>query len=114
MPKNLDETVREKRRVDAKDKRRDYMGLKRAAGAHPLGQLMSWSFSGRNKCAGTHGSKGVEKKTVSARCAKELEVKRKTEERTARESERREMTDLLVVPRPVESLQNDVGFSGKT
>ena len=34
--------------------------------------------------------------------------------RTKRESERRrEMADLLVLPRPVESLQNGAGFSGK-
>ena len=52
-------------------------------------------------------------KTVFAR---EIEVKGKTKERRKRESSerRREMADLLVLPRPAESLQNGVGFSGKT
>ena len=38
------------------------------------------------------------------------------EERTERESDRRrrEITDLLVLPRPVMSVQNGAGFSGKT
>ena len=37
--------------------------------------------------------------------------------RTERESDRRrkrEMADLLVLPRPAKSLQNGAGFSGKT
>ena len=35
--------------------------------------------------------------------------------RTERESERRrEMADLLLLPRPAESLQNGTSFSGKT
>ena len=46
----------------------------------------------------------------------EIKVKGKMEERTERESDRRrrEMADLIVLPRPAKSLQNGAGFSGKT
>ena len=50
-------------------------------------------------------------KTVPAR---EIEVKGKTEERTERASEKKEVADLLVLPRPAKTLQNGAGFSGKT
>ena len=33
--------------------------------------------------------------------------------RTERESDRRKVADLLVLPRPAKSLQNDAGSSGK-
>ena len=35
--------------------------------------------------------------------------------RTERESDRRrEKADLLMLPKPAKSVQNDIGFSGKT
>ena len=50
--------------------------------------------------------------------AREFEVKGKMEDKTQRqgqsESRRREMADLLVLPRPAKSLQNGAGFSRKT
>ena len=53
---------------------------------------------------------------VAARSATEFEVKGKMEARTERESDRRrrEVADLVVLPRPTKSLQNGAGFSGKT
>ena len=46
----------------------------------------------------------------------EFEITGKMEERTERESDsrRREVADLLVLPRPAKSMQNGAGFSGKT
>ena len=40
-------------------------------------------------------------------------MKGKVEERTERESKRREMADLLMLTRPEKSLQNGADFSGK-
>ena len=55
-------------------------------------------------------------KTVPARSAREFEVNGKMEERTERESDkrRREVADLLVLPRPAKSVQDGANFSGKT
>ena len=58
----------------------------------------------------------MREKTVPARFATEFDIREKMEERTERESDRRrrEMADLLVLPRSAKSVQNGAGFSGKT
>ena len=55
-------------------------------------------------------------KTIHARSAAEFEIGGKMEERTERESDRRrrEVEDLLVLPRSAKSVQNGAGFSGNT
>ena len=57
----------------------------------------------------------MKEKRVPARSAREFEVQQKTDKSTEQESERRrrEMADLLVLPRPAKSLQNGTGFSEK-
>ena len=65
-------------------------------------------------------SKGGER-AVPVRCAREFEVKGKTKERTVyrgqnkilKERKKKQMANLLVLPRPAESLQSGAGFSGK-
>ena len=70
---------------------------------------------GRNECSGIHCSliEQKERKTVSARDQGKREEK---VGRTERESDRRkrEVEDLLVLPRPTKSVKNSAGFSGKT
>ena len=84
-----------------------------------LSSLSAASFPGRNEYPGTHCSLIIQKereKTVSARSAREIEVKGKMEKRTEGDSDRRrrEVADLLVLPRPAKSVQNGAGFSRKT
>ena len=60
--------------------------------------------------------------TVSARCSRKCEVKERRRRRQSskdrarfgEKEKRREMADLLGLPRLVESLQNNASFSGKT
>ena len=94
-----------------------------AEGASSAPRLVSSSavsFPGRNECPGTHCSliEQEEKKTVAARYATEFKIREKMEERTERESDsrrrKREMADLLVLPRPAKSVQNVAGFCGET
>ena len=57
----------------------------------------------------------MRKKTLPARSSREIEVKGKMEKRTERDSDRRrrKVADLLVLPRPAKSVQNDAGWSEK-
>ena len=86
-----------------------------ASSASRLASSSAVSFPGRNECPGTHCSL-IEQEEREDRSATEFGIRGKMEERTEREADRRrrEMADLLVLPRPAKSVQNGAGFSGKT
>ena len=112
MSKYFDETVRlqsEKRQERIRKIRGERLqGIAEGASSAPhLASSSAASFPGRNECPGTHCSlieqeereDGGEDRVV----------------RTERESDnRREVADLLVLPRPAKSVQNGAGFSGIT
>ena len=90
-------------------------GIAEGASSTPcLASSSTDSFPGRNECPGTHCSLIEQEKRKQF--LPEIKVKGKMEERTERESDRRrrEVADLLVLPRPVVSVQNGAGFTGKT
>ena len=118
--KNLKETVRlqsEKRQEWIREIKERLQGI--AEGTSSVLRLASSSaasFPGRNECLGTHCSLMIQEdreKTVPTRSAREIVVKGKMEKRTERDSDRRrrEVGDLLVLPRPAKSVQNGAGFS---
>ena len=84
--------VREKIRVDTRDKRRERLhGIAEGASSAPrLASLSAVLFPGRNECLGTHCSlkNRRREKTVPARSATEFVIRGKMEERTERESDR--------------------------
>ena len=124
MSKNFDETVRLQSKKREERKIREERLQRIAEGASSAPRLASSSaalFSRRNECPGTHCNliEHEEKKTVPDKSAREFEIKRKDGgrnkmARTKRESDkkRREMAELLVLPRPAKSVQNGAGFSG--
>ena len=89
MSKNLDETVRlqsEKRQEWIREIRGERLqGIAEdSSSAARLASSSAASFPGRNECPGTHCSlieQNEGEKTVPARSAREIEVKRKTEKR---------------------------------
>ena len=97
MSKNLDETVRlqsEKGQEWIREIRGERLqGItKGASSASLLASSSSASFPGRNECPGTHYSlikQEEREKTIPTRSAREIEVKRKMEERKERELDRR-------------------------
>ena len=121
-PKNFDEIVRhqsEKRDEWIREIRGERLqgNAEGASSAPRLARSSAASFPKRNECPETNCSliEQEKEKTVPARSAREFEVKGKMEERTGRESDRRrEVADLLVLPRPAKSMQNGTGFSRNT
>ena len=121
MSKNLKETVRlqsEKRQEWIREiKEERLQGIAEGtSSALRLASSSAASFRGRNECLGTHCSLIIQEdreKTVPTRSAREIVVKGKMEKRTERDSDRRrrEVADLLVLPRPAKSVQNGAGFS---
>ena len=126
MSKNLDETVRlqsEKRREWIREIRERLQGIAKDASSAPrLASSSAASFPGRNECPGTHCSL-IEQEREDSSCQICHRVSDKNKyggedrvARTERESDRRrrDLADLLMLPRPAKSLQNGAGFSGKT
>ena len=128
MSKNLDETVRLQSEIrqewirEVKGERLQGIG-EGASSAPRLASSSAVSFSGRNECPGIHCSLIEQKEREDSSCQICHRVWDKRKDggedkaaRTERESDgrRREMTDLLVLPRPEKRVQNDAGFSGKT
>ena len=128
MSKYFDETVRlqsEIRREWIRQVKEERLqGIAEDASSAPrLASLSAASFPGRNECPGTHCSLIEEEERVDSSCqiCHRVWDNRKgggedRAARTQRESDRRrrEMADLLVLPRPAKSVQNGAGFSGKT
>ena len=123
MSQYFDETVRlqsEKREKSIREIRGERLqGIAEGASSAPrLASSSAASFPRRNECPGTHCSliDRRKKKTVPARSATEFEMRGQGDEDRTRVSQekKREITDLLVLPRPAKSVQNGAGFSGKT
>ena len=120
VSKNLDETVRlqsEKRQEWMREMRGERLkGITEGVSSAPRPvSLSAASFPARNECLGTHCSlieHGKREKTVPARSAIVIEVKGKTEKRIGGQEldGRREVEDLLMLPRPAKSVQNGAGF----
>ena len=128
MSKNFDATARlqsEKRQEWIREIRGERLqGIAEgASSASRLASSSAKSFPRRNECPGTHCSliEQEEREDSSCQICHRVSGKRKDgrEDRVARteresDSRRREMADLLVLPRPVKSVQNGAGFSRKT
>ena len=124
MSKKFDETVHlqsEKREGWIREIRGEKLqGIAEGRSSTPcLASISAASFPGRNECPGTHYSLIEQKERKTSSCqisTREIEVKGKRKKRTERESDRRrkEVADLLVLPRPAKSLQDGAGFSRKT
>ena len=124
MSKNLDETVRlqsKKRKEWIREIRGERLqGIAECASSAPrLASSSAASFPGRNKCPGTHCSPIEQKERKNSSCqrisGKRKDVGEDRVARTERESDKRkEVADLLVLPRPAKSVQNGAGFSRKT
>ena len=128
MPKYFNETVRLQSEIrqewirQVKEER--LQGIAEGASSAPrLASSSAVSFPGRNECPGTHCSLIEQKKREDSSCqiCHRVWYNRKgggedRAARTQRESDRRrrEMADLLLLPRPAKSVQNGAGFSGKT
>ena len=114
VSKNLDETVRlqSKKREDwiREIRGKRVQGIAEGASNAPgLASSSAVSFPGSNECPGTHCSLIMQEED------KRNDAGEKRMAKTERESDRRrEMADLLVLPRPAKSVQNGAGFRGKT
>ena len=113
-----------KRKMDTRGKRLQEIA-KSTSSAPCLANSSAPSFSGRNKCPGTHCCMIVKKEKENSSCQicrkvcgkRERRSKGQGDKHEARVGEKeksREMADLLVLPRPAKGLQNGAGFSGKT
>ena len=115
MSKNLDETVRLQSENREEWIREIKKGLLREQVALPSGQLISL-FVGREKRVSRDPLYPDKTGRKRKQLLQEIKVKGKMEERTERESDsrRRQVADLLVLPRPAKSVQKSAGFSRKT
>ena len=127
VSKNLDETVRlqsKEREEWIREIRGERLqGIAESASSAPrLASSSVASFPGRNECPEIHCSL-IEQEGEDSSCqiCQRISGKRKDGgedrvARTERESGRRrkEVAGLLVLPRPAKSVQNGVGFNGKT
>ena len=126
LSKNLDETVCLKSQNVRKEKsqyeryERDYKGLQRKQVT-----LLVWPAHQPCCSPGETSVRGPivalwnrrREKTVSARSAREIEVKGNTYKTTkwgGQSESQREVADLLVLPKPAKSLQNGAGLNRKT
>ena len=120
MPKNLDETVRlqsKKREEWMQEVRRKETTRDSRSSSPYLANSSVASLPEKNECPGTHCKLIVkgERKDSSCQMCQKVHDKKKIKQRTKPELERkREIADLLVLPRPAESLQNGAGFRGST
>ena len=126
MSNNLDETVRfqsEKREEWIRKVRGDRLqGIAEGEGSAPrLASSSAASFPERNECTGIYCSliEQEEREDSSCQICHRVSGKRKDGRedrvaRTERESDRRKVASLLVLPRPTKSVQNGADFSGTT
>ena len=129
MSKNLDETVRlqsEKRQESTQEITEERLqGIAEGTSSAPrLVSSFAVSFPGRNECPGTHCSLIEQEEREDSSCQicqclwrKERWRRRQGDEdrtRIREEEKRREVADLMVLPRPAKSMQNGAGFSRKT
>ena len=127
VSKNFDETVRlrsEKKKEWIREIRERLQEIAEGASSAPrLASSSAAAFAGKNKCPGTYCSliEQEEREDSSFQICHRVSGKRNGggEDRVARteresDSRRREVEDLLVLPRPSKSVQNGTGFSGKT
>ena len=114
--------VQKKVKMDMRDMRRDTTRdcTESTSSASRLASSSAASFPKRDECPGTHCSLIEQEREDSFRqICQRVSGKRKDKgedrvARTERESDRREVADLLVLPRPAKSVQNGTGLSGKT
>ena len=128
MPKNFDGTVRlQSERTKERMKEIRGEGLQRivegTSSAPRLANSSAASFPGRNECPGTHCSliEQEQREDSSCQICQRNRGRRKDGDedrvvRTERESDRRrrEVEDLLVLPRPAKSVRDGAGFSRET